>query len=132
MELVPGEFINTISSAGIDVDVFKANSSRSVSSREAKQVGIAYIEILKSGSWKGAHTSTKHYNKHIINKDDLADFNFVTPIVGKFKEYTRLLYYTSQIYKRFGLIHAFRNWKVALRSSAYFETSYRLLSLEEQ
>ena len=41
MELVPGEFINTISSAGIDVDVFKANSSRSVSFREAKQVGIS-------------------------------------------------------------------------------------------
>ena len=37
----------------------------------------------------------------------------------------------GRTYKRFGLIHAFRNWMVALRSSAYFEASYRLLSVEE-
>ena len=41
---------NTISSAGIDIDVFKVHSSRSASSSKAKQVGISYTEILKRGS----------------------------------------------------------------------------------
>ena len=76
---------NTISSASIDIDVFKRNSSRSVSSCGAKQVGIPHKEIPKSGSWKGAHTFSKHYDKHMINKGDLTDFDFVTPIVDKFK-----------------------------------------------
>ena len=51
-----------------------------------KQVGIPCTEILKRGSWKGANTFTKHYDKHIINKGDLVDFDFVTPIVSKFKD----------------------------------------------
>ena len=51
----------------------------------ANQVGIPYTEILKRGSWKGANTFTKHYDKHIINKADLVDFDFVTPTVSKFK-----------------------------------------------
>ena len=75
---------NTISS----IDVFKAHSTRSVSSSETKQVGILCTEILKRGSWKGANTFTKHYDKHIINKGDLLtrDFDFVTPIASKFKD----------------------------------------------
>ena len=77
---------NTISSAGIDIDVFKAHSTRSASSSKAKKVVIPYTEILKRGSWKGANTFTKHYDKHIINKGDLVDFDFVTPIVSKFKD----------------------------------------------
>ena len=79
---------NTISSAGIDIDAFKAHPTRSVSSSQAKQVGIPYTEILKRGSWKGANTFTKHYDKHIINKGDLLtrDFDFVTPIASKFKD----------------------------------------------
>ena len=70
---------------GINIDVFKANSTRFVSYRKAKQVGIKCKEILKRGSWKGALTFTKHYDKHIINKGDLGCFDFVTPIVGEFK-----------------------------------------------
>ena len=31
-------------------------------------------------------TSTKHYNQHIINKSDLVDFDFLTPVVSKFKD----------------------------------------------
>ena len=77
---------NTISSAGIDIDVFKVHSTRSSSFSKAKQVGIPYREILKRGSWKGANTFTKHYDKHIINKGGLVDFDFVTPIVSKFKD----------------------------------------------
>ena len=77
---------DTISSAGIDTDVFKAHSTRSASSSKVKQVGIPYTEILKRGSWKGANTFTKHYDKHIINKGDLVDFDFVTPIVSIFKD----------------------------------------------
>ena len=73
---------NTISSAGIDIDVFKANSTRSASSCKAKQVGIPYTEVPR----KVANTFTKHYDKHIINKGDLVDFDFVTPIVSKFKD----------------------------------------------
>ena len=49
---------------------------------KAKQVGIPYTEIMKRGSWNGANTFTKHYNTHIFNKD----FDFVTPIVSKFKD----------------------------------------------
>ena len=64
---------NTISSAGIDIDVFKAHLTGSALSSKAKQVGIPYTEILKRGSWKGANTFTKHYDKHIINKGDLVD-----------------------------------------------------------
>ena len=59
---------NTIFSAGIDKDVFKAHSTRTASSGKAKQVGIPYTEILKRGSLKGANTFTQHYDKHIINK----------------------------------------------------------------
>ena len=77
---------NTISNTGIDIHVFKAHSTRSDSSSIAKQVGIPYTGILKRGSWRGANTFTKHYDKHIINKGDLVDFDFVTPIVGKFKD----------------------------------------------
>ena len=77
---------NTISSAGIDIYVFKAHSTRSASSSKAIRTGIPYTEILKRDSWKGANTFTKHYDKHIINKGDLVDFDFVTPIVSKFKD----------------------------------------------
>ena len=59
---------NTISSAGIDRDVFKAHSARSTSSSKTKQVGIPYTEILTRGSLKSANTFTQHYNKHIINE----------------------------------------------------------------
>ena len=78
---------NTNSSAGINSDVFKAHSTRSDSSSKAKQVGIPYTEILRRGSWKGVNTFTKHYDKHIINIGDLLDFDFVTPIVSKFKDH---------------------------------------------
>ena len=53
---------------------------------KAKQVGIPYAEIMKRGSWNGANTFTKHYDTHIFNKGDLVDFDFVTPIVSKFKD----------------------------------------------
>ena len=79
VDLISWWIKNTISSAGIDIDVFKAHSTRSASSSKAKQVGITYTEILKTGSWKGANTFTKHNDKHIINKGDLIDFDFVTP-----------------------------------------------------
>ena len=39
------------------------------------------MEILKRNSWKGANTFTKHYDKHLINKGDFADFGFVTPTI---------------------------------------------------
>ena len=71
---------NTIFSAGIDIDVFKAHSTCSASSSKAKQVGTPYTEILNRGSWKGANTFAKHYDKHIISKGDLVDFDLVTPI----------------------------------------------------
>ena len=49
---------NTISSAGIDIDVFKAHSTCFGSPSKATQVGIPYTKILKRGSWKGANTFT--------------------------------------------------------------------------
>ena len=76
---------NTISRTGFDIDVFKAHSNCSASSSKAKEIGIPYTEILKRGSWKGANTFTKHYDKYIINKGDFVNFDFVTPIVSKFK-----------------------------------------------
>ena len=77
---------NTISSVAIDIDVFKTHSTRSASSSKAKQVGTPYAEILKRDSRKGANTFTKHYDKHIIIKRDLVDYDVVTPIVSKFKD----------------------------------------------
>ena len=77
---------NNISSTGIDIDVFKAHSTRSTSSSKAKQVGILYTKMLKTGSWRGASTFSKHYDKHIIYKGDLVDFDFVTSAVSKFKD----------------------------------------------
>ena len=77
---------STISSAGIDIDVFKANATCSVSTSRPKQVSVPCIKILKRGSSKGANTFTKYYDKHIMNKDDLVDFHFVTPTVSKFKD----------------------------------------------
>ena len=44
------------------------------------------MEILKKAFWKGANTFTKHSDKHIINEGHLIDFDFVTPIVSKFKD----------------------------------------------
>ena len=75
---------STISGAGIDIDIFTAHSTRFASPSEAKQVRIRYTEIPRRGSWKGTNTFTKHYDKHIINKDELAKFDFVTPIASKF------------------------------------------------
>ena len=116
---------NTISSASIDIDVFKAHLTRSASSSKAKQVGIPYTEILKRGSWKDANTFTKHYDKHIINKGDVVGFDFVTRIVS-------ILRMIIGIYNIFGLVHPFRNWMVVLSSSSWFEVSYCLLSIAEQ
>ena len=45
-----------------------------------------FLEILKRDSRKGANTFTKHYDKHIIIKRDLVDYDVVTPIVSKFKD----------------------------------------------
>ena len=66
----------TISRARIEID-FKAHSTRSSSSSKAKQFLIPYTESLKRGTWKGPSTFTKHYDKHIINKGDLADFDLL-------------------------------------------------------
>ena len=63
----------------------KVHSTLSASSSKAKQIGIPYTEILERGSWKGTNTFTKYYDKYIINKGDLVDFDFVTPIISKFK-----------------------------------------------
>ena len=77
---------NTIIGADVDKDVFKAHSTHSTSSSKSKQVGIPYTDFLKRGSWKGANTFAKLYDKYIINKGDLVDFDFVTSIVSKFKD----------------------------------------------
>ena len=69
---------NTIFSSGIGIDVFKAHSTRSVSSSKTKQAGIPYEEILMRRLWEGANTLTKHYGKHIINKGDLVDLEWYT------------------------------------------------------
>ena len=52
--------------AGIDVDMFKAHSTRAAASSCAKRDGTNINEILKTAGWTNSLTFEKFYNKTIV------------------------------------------------------------------
>lgn len=53
--------------AGIEIDIFKAHSTRSASVSAAFQLNTNIEEILKTAGWSNAKTFAKFYNKPITN-----------------------------------------------------------------
>ena len=51
--------------SGIDIDVFKAHSTRAASCSKAKFEGTPIVEILKTAGWKSDKTFEKFYDKCI-------------------------------------------------------------------
>ena len=54
--------------AGINTNVYKPLSCRSVSTSKARVNGVSITDILKRGCWKSQNIFTKFYSKDIINK----------------------------------------------------------------
>lgn len=56
-----------LENSGVDINIFKAHSSRSASTSKAKCEGCSLKDILKRGQWSGKTTWQKHYNKSVVN-----------------------------------------------------------------
>lgn len=56
---------STLQSAGIDVSVFSAHSSRTASTSYSANAQLPLADILKAGGWSNARTFAEHYNKPI-------------------------------------------------------------------
>ena len=56
-----------LENSGIDINIFKAHSSRSASTSKAKCEGCSLKDILKRGQWSGKTTWQKHYHKSVVN-----------------------------------------------------------------
>ena len=56
-----------LENSGIDINIFKAHSSRSASTSKAKYEGCSLKDILKRGQWSGKTTWQKHYHKSVVN-----------------------------------------------------------------
>ena len=53
--------------AGIDVDIFKAHSTRSAACSNAKKNGVTLEHIMKTAGWANAETFKKFYDKRVYN-----------------------------------------------------------------
>lgn len=53
--------------SGIDVDTFKAHSTRAASCSNAKKNLVSIDEIMKTAGWANAKTFSKYYDKIIFN-----------------------------------------------------------------
>ena len=53
--------------AGIDIDVFKAHSTRAAASSRARQDNVNVDDILKTAGWSSRHTFAKYYDKVILD-----------------------------------------------------------------
>ena len=65
----------TLSDAGIDTDIFSADSCRAASTSATKQAGMNLSEIIKSAGWSNERTFAKHYEGE-INSQHFGDFVF--------------------------------------------------------
>ena len=54
-----------LKNAGIDVQVYKAHSTRSASSSAALRAGVNLKEIMSKAGWKNAKTFEQFYNKDV-------------------------------------------------------------------
>ena len=56
---------------GVDADVFKGHSTRSVSTSKACQSGISVEDILSRVSWSNESTWQKFYHKQVLLKNQI-------------------------------------------------------------
>ena len=54
--------------AGIDIDSYKAHSTRAASTSAALQNGVPIDTILQTGGWSSEATFARYYNKEILDK----------------------------------------------------------------
>ena len=58
--------VDTLEEAGINVQVFRAHSTRSASSSYNQTKGVPLKDIISAGGWKNSNTFQKHYNLPIV------------------------------------------------------------------
>jgi integrase len=51
--------------AGVDIQTYKAHSTRSASTSKAKERGMTTKQIMQAANWKNANTFLRYYNKNI-------------------------------------------------------------------
>ena len=56
-----------LAAAGVDTRVYRAHSTRGANTSAGGRLGVSTAVLLRHGSWKGAKTMAKHYNKPIEN-----------------------------------------------------------------
>ena len=62
---------DVLCSAGIDVNIFSAGSTRAAAGSKADRKGVSMDTILKKGGWSQASTFGRFYNKQVrLNDDD--------------------------------------------------------------
>ena len=60
----------TFKDIGVDVDVFKGHSTRSVSTSKACLSGISVDDMLSRGSWPNKPTWQKLYHKQVLSRSN--------------------------------------------------------------
>ena len=61
----------TLKVSGIDVSIFKGQSTRAASLFKASKAGLSLANILARCSWSSSSTWQRFYNKQIMNENDL-------------------------------------------------------------
>ena len=56
---------SVLDSAGIDISLYKAHSTRAASTSKAGMAGIRLEEIVKQGNWSSSSTFERYYRKPI-------------------------------------------------------------------
>ena len=73
---------NEFCKAGINANVYTAQSCRAASSSKTKDNGVSITEILKRACWKSENTFRTFYSRYIISKDSREDFDFVQALLS--------------------------------------------------
>ena len=68
---ISGWLKKTLKQTGINNDLFKPYSARSVSSSKASMGAVPLVEILQSGSWSHQSSWKRFNNKDNVQKGDL-------------------------------------------------------------
>ena len=69
----------TLSLAGVDIDTYKAHSTRAAASSKAKSMGLPIEEVIAKGNWSNKSMFEKFYHKPI----DCPGKNFQHKVLSK-------------------------------------------------
>ena len=79
---IAGWLIKVMAEAGINVEEFRAHSTRGAATSKAAAKGLSCKEILDKAKWKNKSTFEKHYHKEIIKKSPVEGKKFEASVLS--------------------------------------------------